>query len=319
MITGFLCPICQAGSEIALVKDGCDYRECQRCRFLFHRKEQQPPGQFAAEFYDSRYWQMEEPEARRREQEDCFIRALELIYLSTIKVENVLDFGCGLGLTVGLLRDKLGLSAVGIDLSARFEPTEYLHRSELGELTRKYPPGFFDAIYSIEVFEHLEDPVRILRLLSGLLKPGGKMLINTGTREYAAQYDPEYIDPTRRGHISIYSLESLKQLASTIGYEARFLGDRQYEAILSPSGEQGSFPHAGNVTVMNRLGPWCTSLLQEYLRLILVEKEFEDKCVIISVLEAELESVRRNTVFPPGGSIAGLWKSIRRRFGSAQS
>lgn len=101
---------------------------------------------------------MERAEALRRESEDSFIRALELLYLSTIRVENILDFGCGLGLTVQLLREKLGLNAVGVDLSADFVETDYLHRCDLETLSGKYPPGHFDAIYTIEVFEHLEHP-----------------------------------------------------------------------------------------------------------------------------------------------------------------
>jgi hypothetical protein len=146
------CPICGNQSRPALVKDGCEYRECSACSFLFHRKAVQSSAETPHRFYDERYWEMERAEARRREYEDCFVRALELIYLSTIRVENVLDFGCGLGITVQLLRDQLGLNAVGVDLSADFAAKPYLHRCELEELASKYPEGFFDAIYSIEVF-----------------------------------------------------------------------------------------------------------------------------------------------------------------------
>lgn len=279
MPTATQCPICQSNAAPALTKDGCSYFQCGQCEFLFHRAEHNQATSQARNFYDQNYWEMERAEAMRREKEDSFIRALELLYLSTIKVETMLDFGCGLGITVQLLRSKLGLDAVGVDLSGEFAETAYLHRCDLETLTGKYPPGHFNAIYSIEVFEHLPDPGRMLSMLGSLLKPEGKILINTGTREFLAKYDPElwYIDPLRRGHISLYSLKSLARLASSIGRDAEFLGDRKYEVILSPAVAGSSYPHPENVERTRRLGEWCPVFLREYMRLVDVEREFESR------------------------------------------
>src|SRR5262245_66562862 len=99
------CPICNQQSEVRLVKDGCEYRECPGCEFLFHRAESRPPQD-----YSSDYWEMERAEAERREREETFLRAVELIYLSTIPVRRVLDFGCGMGVAVGLLSTHLGIA-----------------------------------------------------------------------------------------------------------------------------------------------------------------------------------------------------------------
>ena len=128
------CPICQSHSSPALVKDGCAYFECGTCAFLFYRPANRDGPKSVLSFYDRHYWEMERPEALRREQEDGFLRTLELLYISSIPVENILDFGCGLGVTVGLLRDRLGLNAIGVDLSADFEETDYLHRCSLEEI-----------------------------------------------------------------------------------------------------------------------------------------------------------------------------------------
>lgn len=253
---------------------------------------------------------MERTEALRREKEDSFIRALELLYLSTIKVQNVLDFGCGLGVTVQLFRDKLELNAVGVDLSAEFAESDYLHRCDLESLLEKYPAGHFDAIYSIEVFEHLEDPGHVLSLFGRLLKPEGKILINTSTQEYLAKYDPErsYIDPLRRGHISIYSLKSLSRLASQVGRTAEFLGDRKYEVILSPAEGQRHYPHAENLEQIRRLGDWCPVLLREYMRLVFVEREFESRSAwalqLLKVVETLSPGTRQALARKP------FWKKV---------
>ncbi len=176
------CPICESTSPKYLTKNGCVFNRCSNCGFIFHRSDPDAPSRQPA--YDERYWKMERTEALRREQEDCFLRALELLYLSSVPVENILDFGCGLGMTVRQLRQQLKLNAIGVDVSAVFEHTEYLHRCTLEEVSHMYPAGYFDAVYSIEVFEHLEDPRGTMSLLNRLIKPGGKILINTGTQEY---------------------------------------------------------------------------------------------------------------------------------------
>jgi SAM-dependent methyltransferase len=269
------CPVCSSSSTIALTKDGFDYFRCSSCEFLFHRAE---TGKETTSFYDNKYWSMERLEALRREREDCFDRALELVYLSTIPVRNILDFGCGLGITVTLLRESLGLNAVGVDPTGEFEPSDFLHKMNLEELQQRYPAGYFDAIYSIEVFEHLEDPKRILTILNSLLKPGGKILINTGTQEYIQKYDPEatYIDPSNRGHISIYSLKAFGVLAGFLGLRASFLGDRKYVTLLGPP-SNSTFPHPDNLQTLRRMGDWFVPLFTEYMRLVFVEEEFDKK------------------------------------------
>ncbi len=288
------CPICQSPSVKALTKEERPYYRCGQCDFLFHRPEMGRPEEPARKFYDEGYWQMERTEALRREKDEGFMRALELLFISTIKVQNILDFGCGLGVTVRLLRERLGLNAVGVDISADFEEADFLHRCDLDELREKYPPQYFDAIYSIEVFEHLEDPVQVLSALHSFLKPGGKILINTCTQEQMAKYDPEmtYIDPVRRGHISIYSLKSFSQLASAIGYISEFLAGRRYVVILSPPEGNERFPHPDNLGRVGKLGDWCPGLFAEYMRLVSIEGEFEEKCLWSAHLLAELDSLR---------------------------
>ena len=302
------CPICQSPSHYALTKDAHPYFRCEKCDFLFHRPEAGAASCSIPDFYDQAYWEMERAEAMRREKEDSFLRAVELLFLSSIPVTHVLDFGCGLGVTVQLLRDKLGVNAVGVDISADFAETPYLHKCPLESMLQKYPPGHFDAIYSIEVFEHLEDPRRVLSLLKALLKPGGKILLNTGTQEYMAKYDPEmtYIDPCRRGHISIYSLKSLLELAATIGYAAEFLAARSHEVILFPAHEPAGFPHPDNLEHIKNLGDWSPQLWREYMRLVFLEKEFEDKGRFIAQLLKLAE--------PPTSALGKLGKRIRRVF-----
>jgi SAM-dependent methyltransferase len=262
------CPICESNSPKHLTKNGCVYNRCSSCEFLFHRTHPSALGRIPA--YDERYWKMERTEALRREQEDGFLRALELLYLSSVPVNNILDFGCGLGMTVRHLREELNLNAIGVDVSAVFEPTDYLHQCTLEEVSHMYPAGYFDAVYSIEVFEHLEDPRGTMSLLHKLVKPGGKILVNTGTQEYIEKHDPamDYVDPLHRGHISIYSMKSLAVLASFHGYTATFLPDREHMVIFAIPGSDRPFPHPDNLVRMRNIGEWLPMLLEDYMRLV---------------------------------------------------
>jgi SAM-dependent methyltransferase len=228
--------------------------------------------------YDNEYWETESAEAARREREDCFIRAIELLYLSTIGVQRVLDFGCGLGITVQMLRESLHINAVGVDPYGRFQQSDYLHRMPLTELRQVYGPESFDAIYSVEVFEHLTDPDAAVAELTALLKPGGALLINTGTQEFLEHYDTErnYIDPLVRGHVSIYSLKTFSCLARRYELDASFLAARSYVVLMRKAGGgDGRWPVEQNVDTLRCLGEWFVPLIREYIRLVFVEEEFQ--------------------------------------------
>lgn len=170
--------------------------------------------------YDEVYWEKEYEEAVRRENEDCCLRALELIFLSKISVKKILDFGCGLGITVNWLRSQFGIEAFGIDKYGKFEPGPHLLKEDI-LITDTLKRDDFDAIMSIEVIEHLPQQliIPIFEQLRDLLKPGGLLLINTGTLEFTKEYPDNkgYIDPSVRGHISIFSRQTFKELADKLG------------------------------------------------------------------------------------------------------
>jgi 2-polyprenyl-3-methyl-5-hydroxy-6-metoxy-1,4-benzoquinol methylase len=170
--------------------------------------------------YGENYWGNEYAEAVRRENEDCCIRALELIYLSKIPVKKFLDYGCGLGITVNWLRSQLGIDAYGLDKYGRFEPAPYLLKEDI-LTTDKLGKEGFDAIMSVEVVEHLPQKliIPIFERLRDILKPGGLILVNTGTLEFIQESinNKGYIDPSLRGHISIFSLRTFKKIADILG------------------------------------------------------------------------------------------------------
>jgi SAM-dependent methyltransferase len=95
---------------------------------------------------------------------------------------TVLDFGCGAGQTVGLLRAQ-GLAAFGCD--SFFEGENYendvpaqlrgvISRIEAGRIA--FPDCSFDVVMSNMVMEHVEDLEQVLAEIHRVLKPGGTVL-----------------------------------------------------------------------------------------------------------------------------------------------
>ncbi|MFP4681783.1 MAG: class I SAM-dependent methyltransferase [Chitinispirillaceae bacterium] len=88
----------------------------------------------------------------------------------------VLDFGAGISLVGTLLRQRDN-RVIEVDIARPDNP----HPDRLtGEIhTLDIPPRTFDLIYSFQVFEHLAEPLPILRHFARLVKPGGYIYIHT--------------------------------------------------------------------------------------------------------------------------------------------
>jgi SAM-dependent methyltransferase len=102
--------------------------------------------------------------------------------------DRVLDFGCGIGESVGVLLGR-GFDAYGVDVGEWWgrDHAFYWHtspvppkqlRDRLSTTDERayhlpYPDGYFDLIMSSQVFEHVFNYVDTFRELGRVLKPGG--------------------------------------------------------------------------------------------------------------------------------------------------
>jgi SAM-dependent methyltransferase len=96
---------------------------------------------------------------------------------------RILDVGCGKGFFVKACVDA-GMDAEGVDLSpsgiafGKEQLGLRLHQGHLGAL--KSALGQFDVVTFWATIEHLPDPVAMMRDIADVLKPGGRLLLDTG-------------------------------------------------------------------------------------------------------------------------------------------
>jgi SAM-dependent methyltransferase len=101
---------------------------------------------------------------------------------------RVLDYGCGDGTFLGLLQASgtppaLAVGAeidphIVIDCQARFASWPGLQFVDVTALDRESEAGSFDAIFCMEVLEHVDDQRPLLAEFERLLKPRGTLVIS---------------------------------------------------------------------------------------------------------------------------------------------
>lgn len=98
--------------------------------------------------------------------------------------KTVIDFGCGTGLESVALCENGAKRVIGIDISdSRLAEAERRAR-DFGVADRctfaKETQERGDVVFSLDSFEHFDDPEAILNQMIGLAAPGGQVLISFG-------------------------------------------------------------------------------------------------------------------------------------------
>jgi len=111
-------------------------------------------------------------------------RVLELAVLTTLGVDisktaKILDFGCGEGNTLRALHRLGYVNALGYDVGDSRGGTrwgadgDHITVGTLLNLRLPYEDNTFDLVISDQVFEHVQDQVRVFEELHRITKPGG--------------------------------------------------------------------------------------------------------------------------------------------------
>jgi SAM-dependent methyltransferase len=93
---------------------------------------------------------------------------------------EVLEVGCGRGVTGRLIQERLGCRVTGVELNpvVAQEAARHLHRVLQGDVQILDLDGRYDAVIALELVEHLVDSESFLARVRGLLAPGGRAIFS---------------------------------------------------------------------------------------------------------------------------------------------
>jgi 2-polyprenyl-3-methyl-5-hydroxy-6-metoxy-1,4-benzoquinol methylase len=145
--------------------------------------------------------------------------------LTTVAPEtNWLDFGCGNGGLVRYCLAQKKCRIVGFEDGWIRDKAAGLGIPYIGSDRLDAMSGTFDVVTAIEVLEHVEDPLEVLKRLRRLLKPGGLLFCTTGNarpfRDRLLSW--RYVRPEI--HISFFEPETLARAMTLSGFRPQFTG-----------------------------------------------------------------------------------------------
>ena len=147
---------------------------------------------------------------------------------------RVLEIGCGAGSTMAELRKRGRVEqAVGVELDpasaevarAQFD-TLYVSAVETAPFEQAIAPGSLELVLCLDVLEHLVDPWAVVKRVSPLLAPGGRLYIslpNVRNWKFLARLffkgDFRYRDSgiLDRTHLRFFTRETAMDLAQAGG------------------------------------------------------------------------------------------------------
>lgn len=224
-----VCPVCdsQPVARFATCRH-FPYSRCRTCGFTFANPV--PPNEVLDAFYNSPFYRnYRRLEANRIARDRYFSISMYTdmhrlaSWLGGDQALNILDFGCGPGAFLALLRDEFGFTNVeGLELSqvsVEFARQHYglTVASSTAELQRQS----YDCVILIEVIEHLPNPAAIFSQLTKLVRPGGHLLITTpAVDNLLGRFFPSLcLHYTAPSHVSLFTKQSLANLLSRFGFE----------------------------------------------------------------------------------------------------
>ena len=105
-------------------------------------------------------------------------------FWQTIQDKVVIDFGSGHGHDAIEMARRGARKVIGVDIQQRFIDEGRSHAREAGLAERcefaQRPPEPADVIVALDSFEHFENPAEILQIMSGMLKPDGRVVASFG-------------------------------------------------------------------------------------------------------------------------------------------
>lgn len=118
---------------------------------------------------------------------------LERIKALGLASPRVLDIGCGAGFLSNRLAEEscqvyaVDLSPESLLVAEKYDSTKSVKYLKADALHLPFAEASFDAVTAMDFLEHVEDPARVIREISRVLKPHGLFFFHTFNRNWLAK------------------------------------------------------------------------------------------------------------------------------------
>lgn len=222
------CPICLSRRirEFALIRH-FRHSRCSDCGLTFVNPT--PPPEVLHDFYNSPFYS----NYRRAENDRARAQPYYMISMYTDKhslakrvigrkPRSVLDYGCGSGAFLALLRDEYGVAEVeGLEISESAREVAINRYSlDVAPSPEDLHQEVYDFVLLLEVIEHVPDPMEFFASVSARIPIGGYVLITTPAVDNfigrGAQICSHYTAPS---HLTLFTVKALQVLLDRSGFE----------------------------------------------------------------------------------------------------
>ena len=230
--SGAPCPLCGVAARVAGRRAGeYDLHECPTCRFAFAPAALGAETDYDGLYVGHAYGDLQLASLRGAARPNDLGRHVTYRpFFAHVKPRPgalLLDVGCGVG-QFCVAAQTLGWQVTGLDVSARAAEMardsgcESVVAGTIEDLVRRGET--FDVITAFEVLEHLGDPLRWLRDLGALLRPGATIFITTPNWDCVAVRHDERSAMTPPIHKTFFTQWALCSALARAEYEVRKTG-----------------------------------------------------------------------------------------------
>lgn len=164
---------------------------------------------------------------------DLIKKALEKKDSSTIRI---LDLGCGEGhITAEIAKEFPAVNVSGLDysISAVTDAHESFKNIDFivaDAYAPPYPSEHFDVVVLNNIWEHVPDPLRLLKSIKRILVPGGHVIISTPSRYRLRNlvrilFGKPVVFMSKH-HVTEYSVGQVIEQLSFMGFDTKVYSDR---------------------------------------------------------------------------------------------
>ena len=160
------------------------------------------------------------------------IQSFMKVQMNESSTSKVLEIGCGVGGNVGLLSQSgnylgIDMHKPAIDYCSEKFPQYNFYCARVEDIPHEFSSNKFDSIYILDVLEHIDDQLAILKSTQHHLTQNGKILLTVPAFEFLWSPHDDFVHHVRR-----YTKNGLKKTLEEAGYKVERIS--YFNSILFP-------------------------------------------------------------------------------------